>query len=113
MAHYEPIQAMERHFDDEPAPARASGDWHVEPKKAQTGCIFFGIGINSDAGVTGSIVLNEHNFDVADPEMNPPDVRTEPDSGTQTPRGSISFPASNVEDKPVYFRVDIGYYRMR
>jgi outer membrane protein assembly complex protein YaeT len=34
---------------------------HVE--ETRTGSLMFGLGVNSDAGLTGSIVLNERNFD--------------------------------------------------
>jgi RNA polymerase sigma factor (sigma-70 family) len=33
----------------------------------RTGSLLFGVGVNSDAGLTGSIVLNERNFDVRRP----------------------------------------------
>ena len=36
----------------------------VTVTEAQTGSFLLGAGINSDAGVTGSIVLNERNFDI-------------------------------------------------
>jgi outer membrane protein assembly complex protein YaeT len=36
----------------------------VTVQEAQTGSFLVGAGINSDAGVTGSIVLNERNFDI-------------------------------------------------
>jgi outer membrane protein assembly factor BamA len=36
----------------------------VTVQEAQTGSFMLGAGINSDAGITGSIVLNERNFDI-------------------------------------------------
>jgi outer membrane protein insertion porin family len=36
----------------------------VTVQEAQTGQFMIGAGINSDAGITGSIVLNERNFDI-------------------------------------------------
>lgn len=39
-------------------------DLLVSVQEAQTGSFLLGAGINSDAGVTGSIVLNERNFDI-------------------------------------------------
>jgi hypothetical protein len=87
----------------------SSSTWSL----ASTGSLLFGLGANSDASLTGSIVLNERNFDVGNPEMNQPDVRTEPGPGALTPRGSISLPTTNAKDKSFYFRFDIGYYRMR
>ncbi|VAX41796.1 Outer membrane protein assembly factor YaeT [hydrothermal vent metagenome] len=39
----------------------------VEPTEARTGRLMFGVGVNSDAGVVGSIVLDERNFDLFRP----------------------------------------------
>lgn len=39
-------------------------DLLVTVQEAQTGSFMLGAGINSDAGVTGSLVLNERNFDI-------------------------------------------------
>lgn len=36
----------------------------VTVQEAQTGSFMIGAGVNSDAGITGSIVLNERNFDI-------------------------------------------------
>jgi outer membrane protein assembly factor BamA len=36
----------------------------VQVQEMPTGRLIFGIGVNSDAGLTGSIVLNEQNFDI-------------------------------------------------
>jgi outer membrane protein insertion porin family len=36
----------------------------VQVQETQTGSLMFGIGVNSDAGLVGSIVLNERNFDI-------------------------------------------------
>jgi hypothetical protein len=35
----------------------------VQVQEAPTGSLQFGVGVNSDAGLTGSLVLNERNFD--------------------------------------------------
>jgi outer membrane protein assembly factor BamA len=43
---------------------RESKDARVEVREQRTGSLLFGIGVNSDAGLTGSIVLNERNFDI-------------------------------------------------
>jgi outer membrane protein insertion porin family len=39
-------------------------DLDVYATEAQTGRLMFGVGVNSDAGVVGSIVLSEQNFDI-------------------------------------------------
>lgn len=36
----------------------------INLKETRTGSLLFGVGFNSDAGATGSIVLNERNFDI-------------------------------------------------
>ena len=36
----------------------------VKVQEAPTGSFLLGVGVNSDAGISGSIVLNERNFDI-------------------------------------------------
>jgi outer membrane protein insertion porin family len=36
----------------------------VQVQETQTGSLLFSVGVNSDAGVQGSVVLNEKNFDI-------------------------------------------------
>jgi RNA polymerase sigma factor (sigma-70 family) len=36
----------------------------VRVQEQRTGSLIFGVGVNSDAGLTGSILLNERNFDI-------------------------------------------------
>jgi outer membrane protein assembly factor BamA len=36
----------------------------VSVQEQRTGSLMFGVGVNSDAGLTGSIILNERNFDI-------------------------------------------------
>jgi outer membrane protein insertion porin family len=43
-------------------------DIRIDVNEANTGSLIFGVGVNSNSGLTGSIVLNERNFDI----MNPP-----------------------------------------
>ncbi|MBM80310.1 MAG: hypothetical protein CMJ78_06915 [Planctomycetaceae bacterium] len=38
--------------------------------EARTGRLMFGVGVNSDAGVVGSIILEENNFDILRPPTN-------------------------------------------
>jgi outer membrane protein insertion porin family len=42
-------------------------DIQVEVNEANTGSLIFGVGVNSNSGLTGSIVLNERNFDIFNP----------------------------------------------
>jgi outer membrane protein assembly complex protein YaeT len=39
-------------------------DLLVTVQETQTGSLIFGVGVNSNSGLTGSIVLNERNFDI-------------------------------------------------
>ena len=39
-------------------------DTLVQVQEQRTGSLLFGVGVNSDAGLTGSVVLNERNFDI-------------------------------------------------
>jgi outer membrane protein insertion porin family len=39
-------------------------DLLVQVQETPTGSLMFGVGVNSDAGLTGSIALNERNFDI-------------------------------------------------
>ncbi len=42
-------------------------DIAVDVHEANTGSLMFGVGVNSNTGLTGSIVLNERNFDLFNP----------------------------------------------
>ncbi|HEY7153796.1 MAG TPA: outer membrane protein assembly factor BamA [Gemmataceae bacterium] len=42
-------------------------DIQIDVNEANTGSLIFGVGVNSNSGLTGSIVLNERNFDIFNP----------------------------------------------
>jgi outer membrane protein insertion porin family len=42
----------------------AKDDVRVDVQESRTGSLLFGVGVNSDAGLTGGVVLNERNFDI-------------------------------------------------
>ena len=46
----------------------------VQVKETHTGSLMFGVGVNSDAGVVGSVVLNERNFDIFRPPTSLADI---------------------------------------
>ncbi len=50
--------------DDPNNPDSEYKDVFVHVEEDNTGSLLFGVGVNSDAGLTGSIVLNERNFDI-------------------------------------------------
>jgi outer membrane protein insertion porin family len=49
-------------------------DVNIDVTEARTGRLMFGVGVNSDAGVVGSIVLQEDNFDILRPPTSWSDV---------------------------------------
>jgi outer membrane protein insertion porin family len=76
----------------------------VNVQEEPTGSLIFGVGVNSDAGLTGSIVLNERNFDITRPPTSFDDLlsgrawrgagqefRIEAVPGTQLQRYTVSF----------------------
>jgi outer membrane protein assembly complex protein YaeT len=94
----------------------------VNVKETQTGSLLFGLGVNSDAGLVGSIVLNERNFDI----LNPPtsieellsgkawrgagqEFRLEAVPGTQLQRYTATWREPFLFDSP-YSLTTSGYY---
>jgi outer membrane protein assembly complex protein YaeT len=76
----------------------------VQVKETHTGSLMFGVGVNSDAGLVGSIVLNERNFDLFRPPTSWADIlegrafrgageefRIEAVPGTELQRYTVSF----------------------
>jgi outer membrane protein insertion porin family len=94
----------------------------VNVKETQTGSLMFGAGINSDAGLIGSVVLNEKNFDITRLPTSWNDIvegrafrgagqefRIEAQPGTQLQRYSVSWREPFLFDRPYSFGVS-GYY---
>jgi outer membrane protein assembly factor BamA len=94
----------------------------VQVQETQTGSLLFGVGVNSDAGLTGSIVLNERNFDILRPPTSFEDLlsgrafrgagqefRIEAVPGTQVQRYTVSFREPSLFDSPYSFAIS-GYY---
>lgn len=91
-------------------------DIHVE--ETQTGRLMFGVGINSDAGLVGSIVLDEQNFDWRRVPTSFEDIRNatafrgagqqlriEAVPGTQVQRYMINFREPYLMDTPISFGI--------
>src|SRR5262249_51006666 len=85
----------------------------------------FGLGVNSDAGLIGSIVLNERNFDILRPPTSLDDIlngrafrgagqefRLEAVPGTEIQRYTISFREPFLFDSLYSLRTS-GYYYSR
>jgi outer membrane protein assembly complex protein YaeT len=95
----------------------------VQIKETHTGSLMFGIGVNSDAGLVGSIVLNERNFDLFRLPTSWEDVlegrafrgagqefRIEAVPGTQLQRYTVSFREPYLFDSKFALGVSAYYY---
>src|SRR5438034_3619756 len=96
-------------------------DIDIYVHEAPTGSLTLGVGVNSDAGLTGQIILNERNFDILRPPMSFEDFlsgrafrgagqefRAEIVPGTQVQRYSVSFREPYLFDSP--YSLDVGGY---
>src|SRR5262249_7809209 len=97
----------------------------VNVKETSTGSLMFGLGVNSDAGFTGSIVLNERNFDIFRLPTSLEDAisgnafrgagqefRIEAVPGTQVQRYLVRFREPFLFDS-IYSRTTSAYYFQR
>jgi outer membrane protein assembly factor BamA len=111
---------------------RPHKDTRVAVQEANTGSLLFGVGVNSDAGLTGSIMFNERNFDITRPPTSLDDIlngsafrgagqelRIEAVPGTQLQRYTTNVSAAASPDHqdvggintPVYERYFAGGFR--
>jgi outer membrane protein insertion porin family len=94
----------------------------VKVQEDNTGSLMFGLGVNSDIGLTGSIVLNERNFDILRPPTSLEDFfngtawrgagqefRIEAVPGIYMNRYTISWREPFLFDSPFSLLVS-GYY---
>lgn len=92
-------------------------------EETQTGRLMFGVGVNSEAGLVGSIVLDEQNFDWRRWPNSFDDFRTgrafrgmgqrlriEAAPGTQLQRYLLNFTEPYLFDTPVSFGLSAFYY---
>src|SRR5262249_13366219 len=97
----------------------------VTVNETPTGSLLFGVGVNSDAGLTGTIALNERNFDITKFPTSFEDLlsghafrgagqefRAEAAPGTQTQRYSVSWREPFLFDSCYSLGVS-GYYWTR
>lgn len=95
-------------------------------EETQTGRFMFGAGINSDAGVTGQIVIDERNFDIMRFPTSWRDFaegtafrgagqgfRVEAMPGTQVQRYLVSFTEPYLFDTPISFNLSGFLYDRR
>lgn len=94
----------------------------INVKETHTGSLMFGAGVNSDAGLIGSVVLNERNFSLFRFPTSWADIvegrafrgdgqefRIEAQPGTQLQRYTVSFREPFLFDRP-YSLGTSGYY---
>jgi outer membrane protein insertion porin family len=99
-------------------------DIMVEVKEANTGSLMFGVGVNSDAGLTGSIVLNERNFDITRLPTSVDDLlsgdafrgagqefRLEAMPGTEVQRYTATFREPFLFDTPFSLTTSAYYFQ--
>jgi outer membrane protein insertion porin family len=95
----------------------------VQVQEAPTGSFLLGVGVNSDAGLTGSIVLNERNFDITRVPGSLDELlsgrafrgageefRLEAVPGTQTQRYTASFREPYLFDTQYSLGTSAYYY---
>ncbi len=94
----------------------------IQVQEANTGSLMFGVGVNSDVGLTGSVVLNERNFDITRFPTSLDDLlsgnafrgagqefRLEAMPGTTVQRYSATFREPMLFDSP-YSLTSSGYF---
>jgi len=107
---------------DGPNPTK---DILVQVEEANTGSLVFGVGVNSNSGLTGSIVLNERNFDIQRPPTSFEDLisgdawrgagqqfQINAMPGTQIQRYSVSWTEPYLFETPNSLGLS-GYYYTR
>jgi len=98
--------------------------WDVYVTEARTGQFMVGVGINSDAGVTGQVILDERNFDITRVPTSWDDFingsafrgagqgfRVEAVPGSQVQRYMVSFTEPYLFDTQVSLNVSGFYYQ--
>lgn len=97
-------------------------DLDILLEEAQTGRLMFGVGVNSDAGVIGNIVIDEQNFDITRWPHGFRDLlggafrgngqrfRLEALPGTQVQRYTASFSDPYIFNSPFSFGISGFYY---
>jgi outer membrane protein insertion porin family len=96
----------------------------VRVKETMTGSLMFGASVNSDAGLVGSIVLNERNFDILNPPTSIEDIwegrawrgggqefRIEAVPGTEVQRYSVSWREPYLFDMPYSLQTSAYYFQ--
>ena len=113
-------------YNGGPQPYVAVEPWlpvDVFTNETQTGKLMVGVGVNSDAGVLGNIVIDEQNFDISRWPSSWEDFRDgrafrgagqrfriEASPGTEVQRYAVSFQEPYLFDTPVSFSTSLSYF---
>lgn len=110
-------------IEDPLHPDAETKDILVQVQETYTGSFMVGLGVNSNAGLVGSIVLNERNFDIFRPPLSLEDIfsgrafrgggqefRLEAVPGTQLQRYTVSFREPFLFDRPFSLSVSAYYF---
>ena len=100
-------------------------DLLVQIQEAKTGSLMFGVGVTSDAGLVGNVVLSERNFDILNPPQSWDDLvsgrafrggdqefRMEAAPGTEVQRYMVSWRDPSFLNSPYSLSLS-GYYYTR
>ena len=112
-------------FPGQPYPEQ-SVDIIFEGQETQTGRLQLGMGVNSDAGVVGNIVIDERNFDWTRPPRSWEDLRNgtafrgagqrfriDASPGSQVNRYLVSFQEPYLFDSPISLGLSGSYFDRR
>jgi RNA polymerase sigma factor (sigma-70 family) len=95
--------------EDPQAPASGCGSLQTHMEEQRTGSLLFGAGVNSDAGLVGSIVLNERNFDLLRPPQKNPEHQSPTRENDPPPVvGLLDNGTVERDAGPNYYRVSAG-----
>jgi outer membrane protein assembly complex protein YaeT len=115
-------EGVRPHIEVEDIEGSDFSNLNVYVQEAKTGSIMFGVGVNSDAGLQGSVVFNERNFDITNIPTSWDDflngrafrgagqeLRLEAVPGTQLQRYTATFREPRLFDS-LYSLTVGGYY---
>jgi outer membrane protein insertion porin family len=101
-------------------------DIFFDAQETQTGRLMLGVGVNSDAGVVGNIVLDERNFDWRRPPTSWEDLRNgtgfrgagqrfriDASPGSEVNRYLVSFQEPYLFDSPISLGLSGSYFDRR
>lgn len=111
---------------DRPPPPPNATDLDIYVNETRTGKFMFGVGVNSDAGVSGQITVDERNFDIWNPPNSWDDFlngtawrgrgqgfRLEAQPGSQVQRYLVSFTEPYLFDTPITMALSAFYFQRR